>query len=212
MTASGGYGIDLSGDNALVTNRAGGTIVGSSYGVRLQSANGIVVNHGSLSGGTGAVVRHPNPAMVWPVRACAGALGEGIPARDLLLSPEHAVFLDNVLVPVGLLVNGRTVVQEPCAAITYFHIELPQHDLVVAEGAACESYLDTLNRADFENAGTVITVHPEFTTETANEIWLARACAPQCRSGPALDIIRHRLELRADDAGRMTGSTRAAMA
>jgi len=37
----------------------------------------------------------------------AGAFGAGRPHRDLRLSPEHAVFVDGVLIPVHLLVNAR---------------------------------------------------------------------------------------------------------
>ena len=49
--------------------------------------------------------RHPAPETVWPVRVSAGAFGPGAPVRDLYLSPDHAVFVDNVLVPVKLLIE-----------------------------------------------------------------------------------------------------------
>src|SRR5262249_42442732 len=53
--------------------------------------------------------RHPRPQCVWPVRISANAFGEGKPARPLLLSPDHAVFIDGVLIPVKYLINGRTI-------------------------------------------------------------------------------------------------------
>ena len=55
--------------------------------------------------------RHPKPETVWPVRVQAGAFGENVPVRDLYLSPDHAVFVNDVLVPVKLLINGTTMRQ-----------------------------------------------------------------------------------------------------
>ena len=54
---------------------------------------------------------HPQPESVWPVRVRAGAFGENVPERDLYLSPDHAVFVNDVLVPVKLLINGTTIAQ-----------------------------------------------------------------------------------------------------
>ena len=50
--------------------------------------------------------RHPRPDAVLPVRVRADAFGVGLPQRDLWLSPEHAVHVDDVLIPVRCLVNG----------------------------------------------------------------------------------------------------------
>jgi hypothetical protein len=90
------------------------------------------------------------PADVSPVRIRSGTFAAGLPVRDLYLSPDHAVFVDGVLVPVRHLINGNTVVQEPVDEVTYYHVELATHDVILAEGLPCESYLDTGNRAAFE--------------------------------------------------------------
>jgi hypothetical protein len=86
------------------------------------------------------------PARVMPVRVTAGSFGAGLPVRDLVLSPEHAVFAGGALVPVHCLVNGTTIRQETVDAISYYHIELPRHDVLFAEGLPAESYLDSGNR------------------------------------------------------------------
>jgi hypothetical protein len=54
---------------------------------------------------------HPRPATVCPVRLGAGAFASGVPQRDLYLSPDHAAFAGEVLIPVKYLVNGRTITE-----------------------------------------------------------------------------------------------------
>ena len=97
---------------------------------------------------------HPQPERAWPVLIRAHALGAGRPRRDLRVSPDHGVFLDGVLVPAKLLVDGITIVQERWwSAITYLHLELPEHAILMAEGLAAESWLDDGRRDAFDNAG-----------------------------------------------------------
>jgi phospholipase/lecithinase/hemolysin len=133
------------------------------------------------------------PADAWPIRIAAHAFAPGLPSRDLRLSPDHAVWCDGALIPVRYLINGRTVAAQPCDRVTYFHLELARHDIVLAEGLPCESYLDTGNRADFENAGLVTRLRPEFALRT----WQDRACAPLVLDGPRLAAARGALLDRA---------------
>jgi ELWxxDGT repeat protein len=132
---------------------------------------------------------HPAPAAVRPVRVIAGAFGLGLPTRDLVLSPDHAVFADGVLIPVRYLINGRTVVQEQAARVTYWHVELPRHAVLLAEGLTVESYLDTGQRDAFANGGTMVRLHPDF----AARVREAEACAPIMVTGPVVAALRARL-------------------
>ena len=101
-----------------------------------------------------------------------------------------------MLIPVGALINERTIAREPRDAVTYWHVELDAHDVVLAEGLACESYLDTGNRAAFDNAGSTIQLFASFARDVAS-VWEQDACAPLVRRGPILAAVRRRLAARA---------------
>jgi hypothetical protein len=130
--------------------------------------------------------RHRRPASVVPVRVRRGAFAPGQPKRDLLLSPDHALFLDDVLIPVGRLVNGTTIRRMPPGVVTYWHVELDRHDVIFAEGLAVESFLDTGNRSAFENGGPVMQLHPNFRLLA----WEGAACAPLVVTGPIVERAR----------------------
>ena len=108
-----------------------------------------------------APARHPRPRDVMPVRIRACAFGPARPHRDLVLSPDHCLYLDGILVPVRLLVDGERILQQQVETVTYHHVELFSHDVLLAENLPCETYLDTGNRACFENE-IIISLHPDF--------------------------------------------------
>jgi hypothetical protein len=172
-------------------------------GMRLRNASGtlrdiIWVGHSRVD-----CRWHPRPLDVLPVRVAAGAMGEGLPRRDVWLSPDHALFIDRHLVPVRYLLNGATIVQEEAGVredairVRYFHVELATHDILLAEGMPAESYLDTGNRGAFANGGAVAMAAPDF----SRRVWEASGCAPLCAGGPVLAAIRGRLLAQATRMG-----------
>lgn len=90
-----------------------------------------------------------------PVRVRAGALGQGLPERDLVLTSDHALLIDDVLVNAGALVNGATIDWVPLSefggSYTVYHIETEAHDIILAEGAPAETYIDYIARRAFGN-------------------------------------------------------------
>jgi hypothetical protein len=140
--------------------------------------------------------RHAHPHEVNPVRIRKGAFGEGLPLRDLRVSPGHAVFVDGVLVPAGHLANGATIVQEEVERVRYFHVELDAHDVLIADGLPCESYLDDGNRMSFANAGESVEMLGRLDPKSWDD-----ACAPMVAAGPQLTAIQQRLHTRAEELG-----------
>jgi hypothetical protein len=65
------------------------------------------------------------------------------PHSDLYITPEHAIYIDGILIPARNLVNGVTIVADAkpeIASLTLFHIELDTHEAILAEGLAVESF------------------------------------------------------------------------
>lgn len=129
---------------------------------------------------------------VLPVCIKAGALEDNVPKRDLWISPNHAMYLDGVLIEAKDLVNGGSIVQaESAESIEYYHVELDTHDVLIAEGALAESYIDDDNRLLFHNAHEYREKYPD------QEIGPAQYYAPRCDSGYELETVRQRIALRA---------------
>lgn len=147
---------------------------------------------------------HPDPRRVRPVRVAAGAFAPGVPARDLFLSPDHAIHAEGVLIPVRYLINGTTVAQMPVARVTYHHIELATHAVLLAEGLPVESFLDTGERALMAGEGT-----PRRAPQDAVRIREALACAPHRVVGPEVVRTRARLAQRAAAADQLSAQSAA---
>ena len=122
---------------------------------------------------------HPQPETVAPIRIQRDAFADGMPHRDLVVSPDHAIFVDGKLICARQLVNGTTIRQETgWTAVDYYHVELDRHAILIAEGLLAESYIDTGNRGFFANSGVPMVLHPDLTDEfeTIQHARQARAC------------------------------------
>ena len=129
---------------------------------------------------------------ILPICIKAGALDDNVPGRDLWISPHHGMYLEGVLIEAKDLVNGISVVQaERVEKVEYFHIELDSHDVMIAEGAPSESFIDDDSRGMFHNAHEYWTLYPGAATE------LAQYCAPRYEDGNAVETARRRIALRA---------------
>ena len=118
-----------------------------------------------------------------PVRLGAGALGGGLPLRDLVVTADHALLIDGFLINAGALVNGSSIDLVGQAALgaraTFFHVETDAHDIILAEGTPAESFIDYAGRQVFDN-------YAEYLARYGEDRPIAENSAPRITSARML--------------------------
>ena len=129
---------------------------------------------------------------ILPICIKAGALDDNVPRRDLWVSPHHAMYLEGILIEARDLVNGVSIVQaETIEKIEYFHVELETHDVLIAEGALSETFVDDDSRGMFRNADEYRALNPDAPSGPV------RYCAPRRQYGYEVAAARAHIEQRA---------------
>lgn len=138
------------------------------------------------------------PRDTLPVRIQAGALAENVPSRDLYVSPDRCMFFEESLIPAKFLLNGTTITQQATLVpFEYYHIELDQHSIILAEDAQTETYLALGGRMSFLEPGVLrFGSFASTATRTWND-W----CYPPVYAGKVLQQARMSVERRAEEMG-----------
>lgn len=136
----------------------------------------------------------------YPVHIMAGALGNGIPSREVVVSAWHHIFINNVLVRAMDLVNGKTIFQQPHVdRVIYYHIEFDTYDMISTSGMYSESFSDNGNtRGRFINAEEARLQDGWETVKGRSPRPGFKVVRPGDRDESKLEEIRERLARRSD--------------
>lgn len=135
-----------------------------------------------------------------PVRIAAGALGNH---TDLIVTADHGMIVDGLVINASALVNGGTIDWVPDADIpagfTVYHIETAAHDVILANGAAAETFMDAAGRACFDN-------HQDYLDLYGCERIIPEMTRPRISSRRLLPAaIRARLGIAEDSTDKCSG-------
>jgi Hint domain len=102
------------------------------------------------------------PGAVLPLRPPT-TVCDNVPSRDLYVSPDHALLIDGVLVNAAALLNGTTIARatDVPAIFTYYHVELHDHSLILAENTPAETFIDNVHRMAFDNWAEHEALYPD---------------------------------------------------
>lgn len=177
-------------------------------GTRIETARGPVAIEDLVVGDVAVTASGAARKIVWigqrrvdssgekvhmaPVLVRAGAFGAGVPERDVFLSPGHPVLVRQngveVLVPIMNLINGTTIERTTQSHVTYWHVELDQHDVLLADGLPAESFFDMGSRAWFENDLDDVLANPDLVPAGQHG-----RCREVAIDGPLVEAERKRL-------------------
>jgi hypothetical protein len=141
----------------------------------------------------------PDAHLFYLVRIATHAFGPNRPSKDLYVSSGHSICVDlcgEVLIPAGRLINGSTIEQVAMDEVSYWHVELESHDILLANTLPAESYLVMENRSFFEEAGATLDSLDEGLGRTHADF-----CRPVVLDGSVLEFVLQRLTERAEALG-----------
>jgi Hint domain-containing protein len=120
-----------------------------------------------------------------PIRIEADAFGQGLPSRELRVSPQHRCMLSGwevelhfgmaqMLAPAKSLVGRNGVSKEQgFDGVEYFHIMFDSHEIIFSEGLPTESFLvgDTIrDNMDQAQLDEILALFPELAMDQSSKV------------------------------------------
>ncbi len=154
ITQSGTYTMCFAPGSLIATPQGETVVEALEIGDLISLANGAAVPVKWI--GRQTVSARFGPAeRLMPVRFAAGSLGDSLPHTDLTVTADHGMLVEGVICHAGALVNGSNIIRVPLAEMgetyTVYHIETEAHEIILANGAPAETFIDNVSRKVFDN-------------------------------------------------------------
>ena len=148
----------------------------------------------------------PEDMAGWSVIVAKDAFGEGLPNKDLSVTPEHCFYFEGKFVPVRMLVNGTSIRYDHSQVeYDYYHVKTEPHSIIWANDVLTESWLDTDEQGIYQ---------PDSSAEAALRLvdrqklsWDEHAAAPLDVSQDFVKPLHTSFAERAKELGLMKAET-----
>ncbi len=136
-----------------------------------------------------------------PIRIRKGAFGDNLPYRDLLVSPQHRILINDwraslmfgvekVLVPAVHLLNDRDIVRDHGTdGVVYYHFMFDRHHTVISNGIQSESFFPggtALAGVDEAAKRELLRLFPQLSEGSAS---YGQTCCPTLKAYEAMALL-----------------------
>lgn len=196
---SGSYGVQTPPDSGVIPCFLSGTRIATRTGQKLVedlvAGDEVECSHGGFARlkwvGSVKIAITSRSTQHAPIRIPRGAMGLGVPSRDLIVSPNHRILMSSpenelyfsepeVLIAAKHLVGWQGIrVDHSIKHVTYHHLLFDEHQIIISEGLLTESFHPgdaALNGMDYDTIWELLTLFPELAEEQNGYGGTARQC------------------------------------